>query len=140
MQGSSSPGAGLETTALDAPRTLLAPQCMRVLWCSVCVCMGGYSVLGVLLRGCFLSLSTPPTPAVGSKTPQFLAALMGRSGLGKHRSSPLRSGRVVQSSSKGGDWPQVWWLSVIAMETTSTCVVTSATPIASDLTSVNACV
>ncbi|XP_069545791.1 ras-associating and dilute domain-containing protein isoform X2 [Brachyistius frenatus] len=42
----------------------------------------------------------PSHPAVGPKTPQFLAALMGRSGLGKHRSSPLRCGRVVQSSSK----------------------------------------
>lgn len=101
---------------------------------------GGYSVLGVLVRRCFLSLLTPSHPAVGTKTPQFLAALMGRSGLGKHRSSPLRSGRVVQSSSKGGDWPQVGWLSVIAMETTSTCVVTSATPIASDLSSVSMCV
>ncbi len=60
---------------------------------------------------------------------------MGRSGLGKYRSSPLRSGRVVQSNSKGGDWPQVGWLSVITMETTYTSVVTSATPIASDSTS-----
>lgn len=41
---------------------------------------------------------------------------MGRSGLGKHRSSPLRSGRVVQSSSKGGNLPQVGWLSVIAID------------------------
>lgn len=86
------------------------------------------------------SLPNPSHPAVGPKTPQFLAALMGRSGFGKHRSSPLRCGRVVQSSSKGGDWPQVGWLSVIAMETTSTCVVTSATPIASDSTSVSVCV
>lgn len=88
-------------------------------------------------RGCFLSLPNPSHPAVGPKTSQFLAALMGRSGLGKHRSSPLRCGRVVQSSSKGGDWPQVGWLLVIvAVETTSTCVVTSATPIARDSTSV----
>ncbi|KAL6110964.1 radil [Pungitius sinensis] len=40
------------------------------------------------------------TVTAGPKTSQFLAALMGRSGLGKHRSSPLRCGRVVQSSSK----------------------------------------
>ncbi|KAK1886901.1 Ras-associating and dilute domain containing protein [Dissostichus eleginoides] len=40
------------------------------------------------------------TITAGPKTSQFLAALMGRSGLGKHRSSPLRCGRVVQSSSK----------------------------------------
>lgn len=83
-----------------------------------------------LVFGCGVVFSAPhfpPNPfhlAVGPRTPQFLAALMGRSGLGKHRSSPLRSGRVVQSSSKGGDWPQVGWLSVISMKTTSTCVVT----------------
>ena len=82
----------------------------------------------------------PSHPAVGHKTPQFLAALMGRSGLGKHRSSPLRCGRVVQSSSKGGDWSQVGWLSVIAMETTFTCVVTSTTPITNDSTSLSVCV
>ncbi|XP_060911402.1 ras-associating and dilute domain-containing protein isoform X1 [Labrus mixtus] len=40
------------------------------------------------------------TITAGPKTSQFLAALMGRSGLGKHRSSPLRCGRAVQSSSK----------------------------------------
>ncbi|KAK7929369.1 hypothetical protein WMY93_005764 [Mugilogobius chulae] len=44
-------------------------------------------------------LSSPPVPAVG-RAPHFLAALMGRSGLGKLRSSPLRSGRVPQSGSK----------------------------------------
>lgn len=78
----------------------------------VCV-FGGKSVLGVWVWGCFLSPPFPPNPshpAVGPRTPQFLAALMSRSGLGKHRSSPLRSGRAVQSSSKGGDWPQVGWL------------------------------
>lgn len=73
--------------------------------------------------GGLFSQPNPSHPAVGLKPPQFLAALMGRSGLGKHRSSPLRCGRAVQSSSKGGDWSQVGWLSVIAMETTSTCVV-----------------
>ncbi|TNN46882.1 Ras-associating and dilute domain-containing protein [Liparis tanakae] len=40
------------------------------------------------------------TITAGPKASQFLAALMGRSGLGRHRSSPLRCGRVVQSSSK----------------------------------------
>ncbi|XP_072319090.1 ras-associating and dilute domain-containing protein isoform X2 [Eucyclogobius newberryi] len=39
------------------------------------------------------------TAAVG-RAPHFLAALIGRSGLGKLRSSPLRSGRVPQSGSK----------------------------------------
>ena len=110
---------------------------MHVLWCAVGVCV--YWGLFRGRSGCF-SFVTPPHPAVGPKTSQFLAALMGRSGLGKHRSSPLRCGRVVQSSSKGGDWPQVGWLSVIAMETTSTCVVTSATHIASDSTSESVCV
>ncbi|XP_047199717.1 ras-associating and dilute domain-containing protein [Hippoglossus stenolepis] len=47
-----------------------------------------------------LNAKEKDTITAGSKTPQFLAALMGRSGLGKHRSSPLRCGRVVQSSSK----------------------------------------
>ncbi|XP_076003871.1 ras-associating and dilute domain-containing protein [Genypterus blacodes] len=47
-----------------------------------------------------LNAKDKDTITAGTKTPQFLAALMGRSGLGKHRSSPLRSGRVVQSSSK----------------------------------------
>ncbi|KAM9857492.1 ras-associating and dilute domain-containing protein [Aulostomus maculatus] len=47
-----------------------------------------------------LNAKEKDTITAGTKTPQFLAALMGRSGLGKHRSSPLRSGRVVQSSSK----------------------------------------
>ncbi|KAK2918734.1 ras-associating and dilute domain-containing protein isoform X2 [Channa argus] len=47
-----------------------------------------------------LNAKEKDTITAGPKTPQFLAALMGRSGLGKHRSSPLRSGRVVQSSSK----------------------------------------
>lgn len=66
-------------------------------------------------EGVFFS-HNPSNPAVGPKTYQFLAALMGRSGLGKHRSSPFRSGRVVQSSSKGGNLPQVGWLSVIAID------------------------
>lgn len=73
-------------------------------------------MLGVLVKGCFFFSHNPSNPAVGPKTYQFLAALMGRSGLGKHRSSPLRSGRVVQSSSKGGNLPQVGWLSVIAID------------------------
>ncbi|XP_028257483.1 ras-associating and dilute domain-containing protein [Parambassis ranga] len=47
-----------------------------------------------------LNAKEKDTITAGPKTPQFLAALMGRSGLGRHRSSPLRSGRVVQSSSK----------------------------------------
>ncbi|XP_008287342.1 ras-associating and dilute domain-containing protein [Stegastes partitus] len=47
-----------------------------------------------------LNAKEKDTITAGPKTPQFLAALMGRSGLGKHRSSPLRCGRVVQSSSK----------------------------------------
>ncbi|XP_032418192.1 ras-associating and dilute domain-containing protein isoform X2 [Xiphophorus hellerii] len=47
-----------------------------------------------------LNAKEKDTVTAGPRTPQFLAALMGRSGLGKHRSSPLRSGRVVQSSSK----------------------------------------
>ncbi|KAF7663302.1 hypothetical protein LDENG_00213610 [Lucifuga dentata] len=47
-----------------------------------------------------LNAKDKDTITAGIKTPQFLAALMGRSGLGKHRSSPLRSGRVAQSSSK----------------------------------------
>ncbi|XP_029924292.1 ras-associating and dilute domain-containing protein [Myripristis murdjan] len=47
-----------------------------------------------------LNAKDKDTVTAGTKTPQFLAALMGRSGLGKHRSSPLRSGRVAQSSSK----------------------------------------
>ncbi|KAM4603670.1 ras-associating and dilute domain-containing protein [Polymixia lowei] len=47
-----------------------------------------------------LNAKDKDTVTAGTKTPQFLAALMGRSGLGRHRSSPLRSGRVVQSSSK----------------------------------------
>uniref|UniRef100_A0A1A7Y248 Ras-associating and dilute domain-containing protein n=4 Tax=Iconisemion striatum TaxID=60296 RepID=A0A1A7Y248_9TELE len=47
-----------------------------------------------------LNAKEKDTITAGPRTPQFLAALMGRSGLGKHRSSPLRSGRVVQSSSK----------------------------------------
>lgn len=76
---------------------------------------GSYLVLGVLVKGCFFP-HNPSNPAVGPKTYQFLAALMGRSGLGKHRSSPLRSGRVVQSNSKGGNLPQVGWLSVIAID------------------------
>lgn len=66
--------------------------------------------------GVVFPLYNPSHPAVGPKASHFLAALMGRSGLVKHRSSPLRCGRVVQSSSKGGDWPQVGRLSVIAME------------------------
>lgn len=66
-------------------------------------------------RGVFFP-HNPSNPAVGPKTYQFLAALMGRSGLGKHRNSPLRSGRVVQSSSKGGNLSQVGWLSVIAID------------------------
>ncbi|KAG7999389.1 Ras-associating and dilute domain-containing protein [Nibea albiflora] len=53
-----------------------------------------------------LNAKEKDTVTAGPKTSQFLAALMGRSGLGKHRSSPLRCGRVVQSSSKGGDWSQ----------------------------------
>lgn len=72
-------------------------------------------MLGALVRF-FPPLCYPSYPVIGPKASQFLAALMGRSGLGKHRSSPLRSGRGVQSGSKGGDWPQVGWLSVIAME------------------------
>lgn len=76
--------------------------------------------VAVLCAWCFGEgvsfLCNPSHPAIGPKASQFLAALMGRSGLVKHRSSPLRSGRVAQSSSKGGDWPQVGWLSVIAME------------------------
>lgn len=67
-------------------------------------------------EGVFFFPHNPSNPAVGPKTYQFLAALMGRSGLGKHRSSPLRSGRVVQSSSKGGNLPQVGWLSVTAID------------------------
>ncbi|XP_029706391.1 ras-associating and dilute domain-containing protein isoform X1 [Takifugu rubripes] len=47
-----------------------------------------------------LNAKEKDTITAGPKTYQFLAALMGRSGLGKHRSSPLRSGRVVQSNSK----------------------------------------
>ncbi|XP_056136906.1 ras-associating and dilute domain-containing protein [Lampris incognitus] len=47
-----------------------------------------------------LNAKDKDTVTAGTKTPQFLAALMGRSGLGRHRSSPLRSGRLVQSSSK----------------------------------------
>ncbi|XP_042079796.1 ras-associating and dilute domain-containing protein isoform X3 [Haplochromis burtoni] len=47
-----------------------------------------------------LNAKEKDTITAGPKTPQFLVALMGRSGLGKHRSSPLRCGRVVQSSSK----------------------------------------
>ncbi|XP_058496280.1 ras-associating and dilute domain-containing protein isoform X2 [Solea solea] len=47
-----------------------------------------------------LNAKEKDTITAGLKTPQFLAALMGRSGLGKHRGSPLRCGRVVQSSSK----------------------------------------
>ncbi|XP_070830232.1 ras-associating and dilute domain-containing protein isoform X1 [Chaetodon trifascialis] len=47
-----------------------------------------------------LNAKEKDTITAGPKASQFLAALMGRSGLGKHRSSPLRSGRVVQSSSK----------------------------------------
>ncbi|XP_047435250.1 ras-associating and dilute domain-containing protein isoform X2 [Mugil cephalus] len=47
-----------------------------------------------------LNAKEKDTITAGPRTPQFLAALMGRSGLGRHRSSPLRSGRVVQSSSK----------------------------------------
>ncbi|XP_029950270.1 ras-associating and dilute domain-containing protein isoform X3 [Salarias fasciatus] len=47
-----------------------------------------------------LNAKEKDTITAGLKTPQFLAALMGRSGLGKHRSSPLRCGRAVQSSSK----------------------------------------
>ncbi|KAM4584469.1 ras-associating and dilute domain-containing protein isoform 2-T2 [Odontesthes bonariensis] len=47
-----------------------------------------------------LNAKEKDTITAGPRTSQFLAALMGRSGLGKHRSSPLRSGRVVQSSSK----------------------------------------
>ncbi|KAM8771528.1 ras-associating and dilute domain-containing protein isoform 1-T1 [Acanthopagrus schlegelii] len=47
-----------------------------------------------------LNAKEKDTITAGPKTSQFLAALMGRSGLGKHRSSPLRCGRVVQSSSK----------------------------------------
>ncbi|XP_051801586.1 ras-associating and dilute domain-containing protein isoform X3 [Acanthochromis polyacanthus] len=47
-----------------------------------------------------LNAKEKDTITAGPKTPQFLAALMGRSGLGKHRSSPLRCGRVVQSGSK----------------------------------------
>ncbi|XP_041838215.1 ras-associating and dilute domain-containing protein isoform X1 [Melanotaenia boesemani] len=47
-----------------------------------------------------LNAKEKDTITAGPRTPQFLAALMGRSGLGKHRSSPLRSGRAVQSSSK----------------------------------------
>ncbi|KAM6940426.1 ras-associating and dilute domain-containing protein isoform 1-T1 [Xenentodon cancila] len=47
-----------------------------------------------------LNAKDKDTITAGPRTPQFLAALMGRSGLGKHRSSPLRSGGVVQSSSK----------------------------------------
>lgn len=107
------------------------------------MCIWGLFCARCFVEGVFSQpppLHNPSHPAVGPKTSQFLAALMGRSGLGKHRSSPLRCGRAVQSSSKGGDWPQVGWLSVIAMETTSTCVVTSATPIASDSTSVSVCV
>lgn len=113
--------------------TLLHSAC--IVSCVVrmaCVFLGLFFVLGVEVFSHLTPLPNPSNPAVGPKTPQFLVALMGRSGLGKHRSSPLRCGRVVQPSSKGGDWPQVGWLSVIAMKTTSTCVVTSATPIASD--------
>ncbi|XP_013866847.1 ras-associating and dilute domain-containing protein [Austrofundulus limnaeus] len=47
-----------------------------------------------------LNAKEKDTITAGPRTPQFLAALMSRSGLGKHRSSPLRSGRAVQSSSK----------------------------------------
>uniref|UniRef100_A0A3B3CR21 Ras association and DIL domains n=1 Tax=Oryzias melastigma TaxID=30732 RepID=A0A3B3CR21_ORYME len=47
-----------------------------------------------------LNAKDKDTITAGPRTPQFLMALMGRSGLGKHKSSPLRSGRVVQSSSK----------------------------------------
>uniref|UniRef100_A0A3B3HC98 Ras association and DIL domains n=1 Tax=Oryzias latipes TaxID=8090 RepID=A0A3B3HC98_ORYLA len=47
-----------------------------------------------------LNAKDKDTVTAGPRTPQFLMALMGRSGLGKHKSSPLRSGRVVQSSSK----------------------------------------
>ncbi|XP_054866061.1 ras-associating and dilute domain-containing protein isoform X2 [Amphiprion ocellaris] len=47
-----------------------------------------------------LNAKDKDTITAGPKTPQFLAALMGRSGLGKHRNSPLRCGRVVQSGSK----------------------------------------
>ncbi|XP_028311243.1 ras-associating and dilute domain-containing protein isoform X2 [Gouania willdenowi] len=47
-----------------------------------------------------LNAKEKDTITAGLKTPQFLAALMSRSGLGKHRSSPLRCGRVVQSNSK----------------------------------------
>ncbi|XP_029011476.1 ras-associating and dilute domain-containing protein isoform X2 [Betta splendens] len=47
-----------------------------------------------------LNAKEKDTITAGPKTPQFLAALMGWSGLGKHRSSPLRCGRVVQCSSK----------------------------------------
>ncbi|KAM9315346.1 ras-associating and dilute domain-containing protein [Pholidichthys leucotaenia] len=47
-----------------------------------------------------LNAKEKDTITAGPKTTQFLAALMGRSGLGKYRSSPLRSGRVVQSSCK----------------------------------------
>ncbi|XP_034043610.1 ras-associating and dilute domain-containing protein isoform X1 [Thalassophryne amazonica] len=47
-----------------------------------------------------LNAKDKDTITAGIKPPQFLAALMGRSGLGKHRNSPLRSVRVVQSGSK----------------------------------------
>ncbi|KAM6972361.1 ras-associating and dilute domain-containing protein [Aplochiton taeniatus] len=47
-----------------------------------------------------LNAKEKDTVTAGSKTPPFLAALMGRSGLGRYRSSPQRSGRVVQFSSK----------------------------------------
>ncbi|XP_074539626.1 ras-associating and dilute domain-containing protein isoform X2 [Halichoeres trimaculatus] len=47
-----------------------------------------------------LNAKEKDTVTAGPKTSQFLAALMGRSGLGKHRSSPLRCGRAVQSGSK----------------------------------------
>lgn len=77
----------------------------------VTVCAWCFGAVGGVFPLC-----NPSHPAVGPKASQFLAALMGRSGLVKHRSSPLRCGRVVQSSSKGGDWPQVGRLSVIAME------------------------
>lgn len=126
--------------SLEIPQTfLLCSACVSCGVRLVYVCMGGLFSAWCFGEGVFF-FRNPSHPAVGPKASQFLAALMGRSGLGKHRSSPLRCGRVVQSSSKGGDWPQVGWLSVIAMETTSTCVVTTSTPIASDSTSASVCV
>ncbi|XP_054633970.1 ras-associating and dilute domain-containing protein isoform X2 [Dunckerocampus dactyliophorus] len=47
-----------------------------------------------------LNAKEKDTITAGPKAAQFLAALMGRSGLGKHRSSPLRSGRAAPSGSK----------------------------------------